>query len=313
MDFVIDTYEDSEDANSDDNLKPSRNSMDFEFVTDEGDEEDILENEESETEEKSEVSNIKSPILQKEEDLKKHPLAHLFDEVELTVPKVLSKTKKSFIGFDSNNKNETLGDEKNQKSKKKPVEPLSKKLLSGLTNNLKKQIIPLSIQNKKNNEIDKLLEKSELLKTNMYEEPVFFSNPRLSKRKVKKLKKEEKDKTKGDKWFGLPATEVTDEVKRDLEVMQMRSVLDPKHFYKKNHMKVLPKYFQIGQVQDSPLDYYNSRLTKKERKKTLVDELMADAQFQKYNKNKYAEILKERQKTNYKEWRQAKRKNNKKK
>jgi len=46
----------------------------------------------------------------------------------------------------------------------------------------------------------------------------------------------------------MPATELTDELKNDLEVLQMRSVLDPKHFYKKNDLKVLPKYFQVHPV-----------------------------------------------------------------
>lgn len=57
---------------------------------------------------------------------------------------------------------------------------------------------------------------------------------------------------------------------------------------------------------DSPLDFYNSRLSKAERKKTLVDELLADADFQKYNKRKYKEIVEEKQKTHYKSWRKAK-------
>lgn len=39
---------------------------------------------------------------------------------------------------------------------------------------------------------------------------------------------------------------MTEEIKNDLEVLQMRSVLDPKHFYKKNDLKVLPKYFQVS-------------------------------------------------------------------
>lgn len=38
---------------------------------------------------------------------------------------------------------------------------------------------------------------------------------------------------------------MTDEIKNDLAVLQMRSVLDPKHFYKKNDLKVPPKYFQV--------------------------------------------------------------------
>jgi len=128
----------------------------------------------------------------------------------------------------------------------------------------------------------------------------------FSKRKEKAIRKRERERTKGAKWYGLPATELTDEVKHDLEVLQMRSVLDPKHFYKKNDLKVLPKYFQIGKVMDSPLDYYNNRCTKKERKRTLVDELLADAEFNKYNKRRYKQIIEEKQKTHYKAYKQAK-------
>lgn len=53
---------------------------------------------------------------------------------------------------------------------------------------------------------------------------------------------------------------------------------------------------QIGQVVDSPADYYSDRITNKNRKKTLVDELMADAEFKKYNKRRYAEIIEEKSK-----------------
>lgn len=55
----------------------------------------------------------------------------------------------------------------------------------------------------------------------------------------------EREKTKGKNWFHLPATEMTDEIKTDLEIIKMRSVLDPKHFYKKNDVDSLPKYFQV--------------------------------------------------------------------
>lgn len=125
-------------------------------------------------------------------------------------------------------------------------------------------------------------------------------------KKLKAHRKREREKTKGNKWFNLPATEMTDEVRHDLEVIQMRSALDPKHFYKKNDMQVLPKYFHIGKVVDTPLDFYNSRLTKKERKKTIVDELIADAEFAKYNKRKYKEIIDEKRKLQYKAHKHAK-------
>ncbi|MCP3661669.1 MAG: hypothetical protein GY696_04095, partial [Gammaproteobacteria bacterium] len=55
----------------------------------------------------------------------------------------------------------------------------------------------------------------------------------------------EREKSKGKGWFDLPATEMTEERKRDLEIVQMRDSLDPKNFYKSNDRNVLPKYFQV--------------------------------------------------------------------
>lgn len=133
----------------------------------------------------------------------------------------------------------------------------------------------------------------------------------VNQKKLKALRKKEREKTKGEKWFNLPAPEITEEVKNDLQILKMRSALDPKHFYKKNDMEVLPKYFQIGSVMDSPLDHVNERLTKKQRKRTMVDELLADAEFNKYNKKKYKEIIDNKRRTEYKTFMKDKRLKNK--
>jgi len=115
--------------------------------------------------------------------------------------------------------------------------------------------------------------------------------PKLGKKALKKKKELERHKTKGDAWYGMPATEVTEEIKNDLEVLQMRGALDPKRFYKKNANKELPKYFQVGRYVNNPVEFYSDRGTAKNKKKSLVDELMADAEFQRYNKRKYTEII----------------------
>ncbi|XP_071454558.1 deoxynucleotidyltransferase terminal-interacting protein 2 isoform X2 [Hetaerina americana] len=112
-----------------------------------------------------------------------------------------------------------------------------------------------------------------------------------TKRRLIKKRREERDKTKGTDWFNLPAPDMTDELKHDLEVLRMRSVLDPKQFYKKNDLKVLPKYFQVGRVVEAPVDFYHSRIPKKQRKRTIVEELLADADFKRYNKRKFMEII----------------------
>lgn len=66
-----------------------------------------------------------------------------------------------------------------------------------------------------------------------------------SVRIAKAIRKKERSKTKGDQWYNLPAPEMTEEKERDLEIIQMRSILNPKQFYKKNDLKTLPKYFQV--------------------------------------------------------------------
>ncbi|XP_015113866.1 deoxynucleotidyltransferase terminal-interacting protein 2 [Diachasma alloeum] len=159
--------------------------------------------------------------------------------------------------------------------------------------------------------VDKILQKTAIKPG--FEKLTHVPKYEISRRQRKARAERERERSKGKKWFNLPATEMTDEVKHDLEIIQMRSVLDPKQFYKKNDVKALPKFFQIGKVVDSPLDFYHGRLTKKERKRTIVDELMADAEFAKYNKRKYKEIVDEKRQMHYKAHRHARKLKGKKK
>ncbi|KAJ2743744.1 rrna-processing protein fcf2 [Coemansia sp. BCRC 34301] len=101
----------------------------------------------------------------------------------------------------------------------------------------------------------------------------------------------DKELTAGKKWFGMKAPVLTPELKNDLRVLQLRNVLDPKRFYKKDaSAKKIPKYFEVGTIIEGPTEFYSSRLTKKERKTTLVDELLADKQARDYFKRKVNEI-----------------------
>lgn len=134
----------------------------------------------------------------------------------------------------------------------------------------------------------------------------------VSQRKLKAERKKERDKSKGPNWFNMAAPEITEELKNDLQVLKMRSVMDPKRFYKKNDMEVLPKYFQVGRVVDSPLDHQSHRISNKDRKRTMVEELLNDAEFNRYNKKKYKEIIEEKKKTNYRSHMRSKREKQKK-
>lgn len=71
----------------------------------------------------------------------------------------------------------------------------------------------------------------------------------------------------------------------------MRGVLDPTRHYRKNAVESTPKFFQVGTVVGNSADYYND-LTRKQKKQTLVEELMADRETRKYHKAKAVEIIK---------------------
>jgi len=183
-----------------------------------------------------------------------------------------------------------------------PLDPgvdLTKNLYINL-DRLKRTINPRRIQDEEDTKDvakDDLV--NELMKKATFK-PTLEKNPHLplvSKSELKRRRKAEREKTKGSDWFNLPATELTEERKRDLEVMQFRDVLDPKSRYRSDDRSVLPKYFQVGTVVEHAADFYHSRLPRKERKQTLVDELLADAEFQKRSKRKYSEIM--QKKTRY--------------
>ncbi|KAJ1390532.1 Fcf2 pre-rRNA processing [Sesbania bispinosa] len=121
-----------------------------------------------------------------------------------------------------------------------------------------------------------------------------FVPPNDPKKLNKLLRKQVKD-TAGKDWFNLPAQTITPELQKDLKLLKLRAAMDPKRHYKKgdSKSKTLPKYFQAN----SPLDYYSGRLTKKERKATLADELLSDQNLAVYRKRKVREIEEQNQPT----------------
>ncbi|MFS7926362.1 putative Fcf2 pre-rRNA processing [Helianthus anomalus] len=64
----------------------------------------------------------------------------------------------------------------------------------------------------------------------------------------------------------------------------LRNVINPKRHYKKGDSKLntFPKYFQVGTVVEPVSEYFTSRLTRKERKPTLADELLSDKSLKDY-------------------------------
>ncbi|OJJ94611.1 hypothetical protein ASPACDRAFT_65090 [Aspergillus aculeatus ATCC 16872] len=97
--------------------------------------------------------------------------------------------------------------------------------------------------------------------------------------------------TAGSDWFDLPKTELTAELRRDLQLLRMRSVLDPKRHYKKENSKAQPPPFsQIGTIIEGPTEFFSGRIAKKDRKKTFVDEALALEKETKRFETKYRDI-----------------------
>ncbi|KAF9912661.1 hypothetical protein BX616_010268 [Lobosporangium transversale] len=113
----------------------------------------------------------------------------------------------------------------------------------------------------------------------------------------KKQKQEEREKTTGKGWFDLPQQVLTPELKRDLQILKLRNVLDPKRFYKREDKSKakFPKYFQVGTIIEGNTEFYSSRLTKKERATTITGEVMKDLTGRDYYKRKFNEIQEAKQ------------------
>ncbi|EPS26081.1 hypothetical protein POX_c04459 [Penicillium oxalicum] len=101
-----------------------------------------------------------------------------------------------------------------------------------------------------------------------------------------------KDKaTAGPDWFNLPKTELTPELKRDLQLIRMRSVLDPKRHYKKENGKAkIPEFSQVGTIVEGPTEFFSGRITKKDRKKNFVEEVLAVERQNRRFESKYRDI-----------------------
>ncbi|KAI1302666.1 Fcf2 pre-rRNA processing-domain-containing protein [Xylaria venustula] len=108
---------------------------------------------------------------------------------------------------------------------------------------------------------------------------------------ARKSKKEMTHKSDaGPEWFNLPATDLTPELRRDLQLLKMRDVLDPKRHYKKDTTRAIPEFSQVGTIIPGPTDYFNGRVTKKDRKRTLLQDVLATEDATKRFKSKYGDI-----------------------
>lgn len=103
--------------------------------------------------------------------------------------------------------------------------------------------------------------------------------------------KQKKKATAGSEWFNMPRTDLTPQLKRDLQLLKMRNVLDPHRHYKKDGGKMkAPDYSQVGTIIEGPTEYFSGRVENKKRKMTFVEEVLAGEQETGRFKRKYGEL-----------------------
>nr|CDS25670.1 deoxynucleotidyltransferase terminal interacting [Hymenolepis microstoma] len=116
-------------------------------------------------------------------------------------------------------------------------------------------------------------------------------NPILSKREIQRRRKSEK-RSKLAEWFDLPRGDFSQENQEDREIVAMRNVLSSDlHTRKADGRRA---HFHVGTVVDDPGSFYD-RVPRKQRKKNLVDELLANAEYMKKQRRQYAKLQKEKQ------------------
>nr|GEX81164.1 hypothetical protein [Tanacetum cinerariifolium] len=90
----------------------------------------------------------------------------------------------------------------------------------------------------------------QLLKPNSELIDGLFVPPNDPKKVNKILKKQVKD-TAGKSWFDMPAPTLTPELKKDLQLLKLRNVMDPKRHYKKGDSKLnsFPKKRKVQEIE----------------------------------------------------------------
>ncbi|KAJ0253086.1 Fcf2 pre-rRNA processing protein [Hirschfeldia incana] len=127
--------------------------------------------------------------------------------------------------------------------------------------------------------------------------------PPTDPKKVNKMIRKQLKDTTGSNWFDMPAPTMTPELKRDLQLLKLRDVMDPKKFYKRvaSQSKLAEKYFQVGTVIEPANEFYN-RVTKKNRKTSLAEDLVSDPKVSQYRKRKVREIEEKSRSNQDKKW-----------
>ncbi|KAL9595802.1 MAG: hypothetical protein Q9219_006217 [cf. Caloplaca sp. 3 TL-2023] len=116
-------------------------------------------------------------------------------------------------------------------------------------------------------------------------------SPPMVETALPKANTKEDKPSAGPEWYHLPAMNPSHELKQDLRLLKMRSTWDPKRHYKSdNGRPLVPNYAQIGTILEGPAEYYSSRISKRDRKRTFLEAILAADEGSGRFQSKYTEI-----------------------
>ena len=116
--------------------------------------------------------------------------------------------------------------------------------------------------------------------------------------------------TAGPGWFDMPSSALTPELKRDLAALAARGYLDPKRHYKttgtadegggsssavgaaagRRRSGPAARFVQLGTVVEGAAEFYSARIPARQRKATLVEQLLAADSVKRYAARNYEAV-----------------------
>lgn len=105
-------------------------------------------------------------------------------------------------------------------------------------------------------------------------------------------KKKKKEETAGKDWFDMPKSKLTEEDKRDWQILHMRSVIEKGAGNVAALPEEPPEFLQFGTIITSAMDGKKARLTRKQKGATIAEALAKDESFLQYLNDEKAKKIK---------------------
>lgn len=88
--------------------------------------------------------------------------------------------------------------------------------------------------------------------------------------------------------FNMASSEVDERARNDIGALEMRQFADPSRNYKhEQRPKAGTRFFQLGTVVESKAEFFSSRLKRKDRKRSLADELLDNRATRQHIKHRF--------------------------